>query len=204
VSEEKPKIYLQRTKNCGIAEINLLSIMKGPLEALQALRPALESGITWPMNPDGTVYPVAAGSLRKGLGFPFLIFTGVIPTPGQILEGAKNYGQIFADYITAKDLGGVVTVSAARKNWTWNLIQIWVWEPNYPNIYALLSSASESVPVVPVGEKNAIVEGPIGSVEAQPVGDRLTPREAEEPRSTNRRRTRRRVEVTPSGDSSRT
>ena len=168
MSETKPTIQLVRTKNCGIGEINWLSSAKSPLEALQTLHSVLYRGITWPPLPDHS------GS-RTGVRFPFLIFTGVVPLEAQ--RERKNYGQNFADYITENNLGGVVTVPAARKNWTGNFIQIWVWEPDYDKLWALLGPAPE---FVIKGEGNGVVETADRGVEVQPVGDRLTPREAEE------------------------
>lgn len=124
------KIVLARTSNCGIAEINGLSLMKTPREALNALHAVLYRGVTWPIFADHSGEP-------KNTWYPFVVFTAAF---GEGPDRSKNYGYRFATFITEHDLGGVVTVDP-RLNWTSNLIQIWVWAPNYPNLWALLGPA---------------------------------------------------------------
>ena len=138
-------ITLARTKNCGIVEINGLSLMKGPREALNALRAVLYRGVTWPMLPDHS-------GDQKGMRYPFVVFTAAFK---EGVDRSKNYGHRFATFITEHDLGGVVTTDP-QLNWTQNLIQIWVWTPNYPNLWALLDPAPELV--VPKGTNNASTE----------------------------------------------
>ena len=124
---------LVRTKNCGIAEIDYLSVSASPLAALQTLAPALKHGITWPYV-NGT---------RKGCYFPFITFTGVVGNPRTPrFPKNKNYGQAFADYLTEHNLGAVVTLPG-RRNWTENMIQIWIWCPDYDAIWALLARSVE-------------------------------------------------------------
>lgn len=131
---------IHRTKNCGIAEINGLSSADSPLHALHSLHKQLLRGITWPPAPDPKEVP-------KGVFFPFVTFTGVVPKPED--KRPNNYGQKFADYITANDLGTITTV-APKRNWTSNLIQIWIWEPNYPNLWKHLKETDDTPVEVPV------------------------------------------------------
>lgn len=127
-----PATCLVRTKNCGIAEIDYLSMSASPLAALQTLAPALRYGITWPY----------VNGLQKGCYFPFITFTGVV-TPRDPIRH-ENYGQAFADYLTEHNLGAVVTLPG-RLNWTGNMIQIWVWRPDYDVIWALLAQSKEPI-----------------------------------------------------------
>lgn len=127
-------ICLARTQNCGIAEIDGLSLASSPLDALRKLNAAFVRGITWPYAP-------SEKEERKGHLFPFVIFTGVVPRhPEAVPAGMSfkfyDYGKRFADYLTEHDLGSVVSVEGPKQNWTANLIQIWVWTPNYVNVFA--------------------------------------------------------------------
>ena len=122
VNESLP--HLVRVKCCGIAEIHMLSRAGTPLAALQLLEAELRHGITWP-----------PGKTRQNIYFPFLFFTGVVKDPDNSFH--RNYGQEFADFITANDLGNVVT-HPGKVNWTRNVIQMWLWEPKYDNVFALL------------------------------------------------------------------
>ena len=162
---EARTIQLARMQCCGIAEINGLSIHNDPLKSLQHLEKFLRIGVTWPLTVDHS-------GEKKGMPFPFITFTGAFKT---ITPPVYLYAQRFAEFITENDLGTLVT-APEKLNWTGNLIQIWVWAPNYPNIYALL--AKHPLPVVrdpalvqTVGENDGVETG-----ETQPTGSGLNPR----------------------------
>lgn len=126
---------LTRTGNCGIAEIKRLSGHRTPLHALQSLKESLLIGVTWPLV-DGA---------RKDFYFPFITFTAVVIDYSRkaMAKPPLTYGQDFAEFIAANDLGSTITMPD-QKNWTGNTIQIWVWQPNYDNVFALLAKEAEA------------------------------------------------------------
>lgn len=135
-TESTASTHIVRTKNCGIAEIHLLSYATSPLHALRLLEPPLKYGITWPYERS----PSGEEPVRKNVLFPFVTFTGVVEWAGYKKVTGKefdNYGQKFADYIAANNLGTIATLPG-RVNWTGKTIQIWVWAPDYDKLFAHL------------------------------------------------------------------
>lgn len=117
---------LRKTGNCGVAEIYFLSSADDSLHALKSIAPQLKKGIIWDNRE------------VKHL-FPFVTFTGVVHN--QYNPEHKNYAQAFADFLTENNLG-VVTTLPGERNWTGKDIQLWLWRPNYSNIWALLAKES--------------------------------------------------------------
>ena len=114
-------ITLNQTRCCGVGEIDNLSKVTTPEEALKALYPALKRGLT-PLG-------------RPGFGChkcPLITFTGVIgrAEADHASGRSDDYGQALANYINDHGLGKVVK-SAEVKNWTSNSIRLWVWAPDY-------------------------------------------------------------------------
>lgn len=116
---------LSTTGNCGVAEILGLRLSSSPLLALQNLENELRTGVVWAGAPLVNRYP-----------YPFVTFTG------RVQDLSKSYGHAFAAYIRKFELGQVVT-SKARRNWTGNMIQIWVWTPDYVKLWEHLEACRE-------------------------------------------------------------
>lgn len=126
--------HLERTKNCGIAEISMLSSSGSPLRALQQLAPEFKHGVTWPY----------VNGERKNFLFPFITFTAVVRKG----DGMRpSYGPAFADFIVEHNLGTLTTLPD-KSNWTGNTIQIWVWCPDYVAIWKLLDAERTKQEVV--------------------------------------------------------
>ncbi|HVI39910.1 MAG TPA: hypothetical protein VM577_04550 [Anaerovoracaceae bacterium] len=119
-------IELHSTHCCGLMEINNLSHANGPEDALKSLADTLRTGYKHPYGFNGKYnFPV-----------PYVLFTGV--TKRVIKDHASgrvdNYGEVFAKYLEANGLG-TVTRSEERANWTGNTLKVWIWHPNYDNLF---------------------------------------------------------------------
>jgi hypothetical protein len=118
-------VTVHSTQSCAIGELNGISTVNGPEDILRNI----------------------AGDLRRGVNdqagrphqVPLLIFSGVVERLCRDHASGRedNYGQAFASYILDNQLGSVVA-SVAGRNWTGNLIQVWVWTVNYDNLFPLL------------------------------------------------------------------
>lgn len=106
-------IRLFGTHNCAVFELEGISFVKTPEEMFKQ---------SWALVK------------RVDVDFPFLNFTGVtkrsFSRESSLHIGldarTDNYGQAFADYIVNHGLGEIVP-SGARKNWSDNMVQLWVW-----------------------------------------------------------------------------
>ena len=74
----------------------------------------------------------------------FITFIGVVKQgSGVHAEGHArssrndNYGQAFADYLRANKLG-TVTASEPRVSFSKNTIQMWIWHPDYTELWKFL------------------------------------------------------------------
>lgn len=122
---------LHKTHCCGIFEIDYLSKAPTPLDVFKTI-----------------VYDLFKGA--AGIGTPatdnyaarIVIFSGTV---GDMYftshDGGRkdNYGQAFADFLTANDLGSVV-VTPVVNNWTKNNIQMWAWTPNHKKLWKFLET----------------------------------------------------------------
>lgn len=115
-------VSLHGTRCCGVFEIDRLSTETDPAKAfLHAMDQVL----------------------RYNIDFPFITFTGVVKftrTPESYLHVGTarddNYGETFAKWIEENKVGTIVR-SEARRNWSENDIQIWIWQIDRPAAYAL-------------------------------------------------------------------
>jgi len=110
------------TRCCGVLEIDGLSSHETPRAAMTSLIDRLRNRCT--------TMPV-----------PFITFVGVVAygKDESALDHARvrrfnNYGQEFADYIVQNDLGNVVE-SNVRASWSGNTLKMWIWEPDYFNLW---------------------------------------------------------------------
>jgi hypothetical protein len=69
---------------------------------------------------------------------PYVTFAGVIAreTGDHASNRTDDYAQSLADYIGAEGLGEVVKAAPARRNWTGNIMQPWMWMPDYHGLEA--------------------------------------------------------------------
>ena len=104
---------IRATGCCGMQELVDISEKKDPEEVLKS---SINELIRWHR--------------------PFLIFTGVVKRTVTDHASARldNYGQAFVDYIKENDLGDVVA-SRPRKNISGNTLVVWVWTPDWRNLY---------------------------------------------------------------------
>ncbi|HVI40763.1 MAG TPA: hypothetical protein VM577_08895 [Anaerovoracaceae bacterium] len=67
---------------------------------------------------------------------PYVLFTGVTKRliPDHASRRTDDYGETFAKYLEANGLG-TVTRSEERANWTGNTLKVWIWHPNYDNLF---------------------------------------------------------------------
>ena len=122
-------ISLNRTKCCGVLEIDDLSHCNSPEEALRSLAKDLRIGY---------VHNSSFGE-KSNVPVPFVTFTGVVgrAIPDHASERMDNYGEAFANYLEHNGLG-VVLDSYDRKNWTGNMIRLWIWHPDYEVLFPFL------------------------------------------------------------------
>jgi len=127
---------------CAVREIHLLSSEPSPESAMRTLRPYFET--------TGNINVGYAGNGRKGYHKPFLIFTEA-EYDYYVPPERRNYGQNLADFIKANNLG-TVQKSGARRNWTANMVNVYVWTIKPRNIrkyYKSLPAQPATAPVVP-------------------------------------------------------
>lgn len=124
---------LNKTKCCGVMEIDDLSAASSPEAALKALTSAIKTGFE---HPD----PWGFGG-KKTFHVPYILFTGVIARkiPDHASDRKDNYGEALATYIEQNNLGTVVR-SLDRANWTGNLLRVWIWHPDYETLLPHLES----------------------------------------------------------------
>lgn len=69
---------------------------------------------------------------------PFITFTGVITRykADHASNRPDNYGLDLANYIKTHNLGEIIDSIPAKANWSKNVIQMWVWIPDYTAIIA--------------------------------------------------------------------
>jgi hypothetical protein len=119
-------VTVYSTRSCAIGELDGISTVNGPEDILKSIAPAIRLGVR---DQIGNPHQV-----------PFLTFSGVVERACRDHASGRldNYGQAFADYILDNQLGSVVA-SVAGRNWTGNLIQVWVWTVNYDNLIPLIN-----------------------------------------------------------------
>lgn len=115
-------ISLHRTACCGVLEVNMLSSERTPKEALKGL---------WE-------YPYIP---LKANPTPFVIFTGVVKNID--IDHARStriddYAKEFAEFLTFHGLGEAIPSEVRQNCYGHNLIQIWIWQPNYENLRAYM------------------------------------------------------------------
>lgn len=131
------------TQCCGIFELADISKLQTPEEMVRetARLMAVHTGQLW-----GT------GEFSKCPSF--LMFSGVVAPRKKIYEEhyhadrSDNYGQALADYITANGLG-TVSASQPAKNHSGNMLQVWLWAPNWTKMKVIYKSLEPSLTVNP-------------------------------------------------------
>lgn len=109
-------INMYNTRCCGVFELDNVSTVNDPIEALRQ---------------------AAIQVSRLPFNVPFITFTGVVER-GTTAEAPKhigvnrwdNYGQKLADAIVAAGLG-IVVASEPRVNWSDNTIRLWIWHVDH-------------------------------------------------------------------------
>lgn len=127
------KTVVHKTHCCAVLEIDYLSISKTPLEAMKMLSPYIGNA-----------------------GTPaFLMFTGVVGEREFRCshDGSKptDYGPNFANFIVENGLG-VVTTTEPRRNWTRNMVQVWIWSVDHTAFSRFRQDVIDKIPTEPVVE----------------------------------------------------
>lgn len=117
-------VTFSRMCNCGVLEMDNLSACPTPEEAFYWAAKQLKI-------------------IHEKTPLPYVIFSGVVRKNelghgGHARTGREdNYGEAFASYIEDNKLGEIVR-SEVRRNWSGNLIQLWIWHLDYDSIFERL------------------------------------------------------------------
>lgn len=132
------------TKCCAVLEVKNLSDSASPFEAFMKIMGTMWATISdrpegspagsrvrtvyQPLREDG-VYR-ACTQILYGLR-PFLLFTGTVNEAHKVSghpnqKIATDYGEMFRDFIKKHDLG-TVTETEPQKNFTGNMVKVYIW-----------------------------------------------------------------------------
>ena len=112
------------TSCCGLIELHEISFHKTAYEVLRDVGPKMLSF--------GMVEVKDRQVLNFGRLRPFVLFTGVTGYHKNP-PNTYQYGDNFANFIRANNLGELIETPEGR-NWTNNMVKVWVWKPDYPNL----------------------------------------------------------------------
>ena len=126
-------ITLVKTNCCAMGEIVHLAHSPTPVGALTSLYTALKIG-------SSTTYQDIKYA-NYWHRYAFVLFSGTIGAEVYYHDKKDNgdYAQNLEDFIKANSLG-VVTASEVRKNWTGNMVKVWLWLPDYDKLFPLLEA----------------------------------------------------------------
>ena len=127
-----PTFSVNTTRCCAMLElsnISALSTSKAVIEA--AAKGVNEIGIS------------PGGSER-----PFIIFTGVVGMRHKKWDTSyhadrdDDYGEDLANYIRANGLGEIYDQIPEKRNYSGNMVKVWMWCPNYEELFKFLPPAA--------------------------------------------------------------
>jgi hypothetical protein len=112
---------VKATGCCGVMELKDISTIQDARDVVIA---ALDGGLP------------KRGNYKK----PYIMFTGVINRDDGGMDHASdrrdNYGQKLCDFIREQGLGEVIDTIPPKKNWTGNIIQVWMWMPDWEKVWS--------------------------------------------------------------------
>ena len=116
---------IKLTKCCGLIEVHGVSDYDNPRAAMQRIASEILA-----FGCAGTCYEANKRRYIFSYLRPFVLFTGVVRTE---YEKYPKYSQELADYILDNGLGTLIKTEDGT-NWTKNVLKVYVWKPNYPNL----------------------------------------------------------------------
>ena len=136
------------TNCCAVIEVKNLSDSPDSKSAFNSICKGMYEGaakfekIGVPPSYGYPVYRLYNGSTWGDMIRPFLIFTGTVGPESRKVVGHPNqqrlynYAEDFMAFIRENNLGDV-SQSEAGVNFTRNLVKVYVWRPDWPEVYKL-------------------------------------------------------------------
>ena len=127
---------VQGTSCCGILELADISRLPGP-EAIvkETARLLAERTDFFSSCPAFIMFSGVVGKRKREYGEHYHANRG------------DDYGQALADYIRAQDLG-VINETKPAKNYSGNMLRIWVWAPKWDAMKAIYNAQRSAAPSI--------------------------------------------------------
>jgi hypothetical protein len=120
---------LIETGCCAVLEMKDISTLAGPTEILDFLKGNL---------------PLHTRDFQRKK--PFITFSGVVQRsiPDHASGRRDDYARELADFILQNGLGEVVKDIPTARNWTGNVMKMYIWLPNYNALQAFWATQQQT------------------------------------------------------------